>query len=140
LLNRLAERTAEHGLRLGYHNHWWEIEPRFGDLHAIEVLASLLDPAVFLEVDTYWAAVGGAQVPELLRRLGDRVQALHVKDGPGTKDAPNVAVGDGTMPVGEILAAAPDAWRIIEFDACAGDLFAQLAASRSYVSALEAAA
>lgn len=139
LLNALADRAARHGLRLGYHNHWWEIEPLFGERHAIEVLADLLDPAVFLEIDTYWAAVGGAEVPGLLRRLGDRVQALHLKDGPGTKHDPNVAVGGGTMPVPEILAAAPQAWPVVEFDSCAGDLFGELAASRSYLSAVEAA-
>ncbi len=139
LLNGLSEQAARHGMRLGYHNHWWEIEPTFGELHAIEVLAGLLDPAVFLEIDTYWAAVGGAQTPDLLRRLGDRVWALHVKDGPGVKDEPNVAVGRGTMPVSEILAAAPDVWRIVEFDACAGDLFAELAESHNFLSALEVA-
>ncbi|MFH8989747.1 sugar phosphate isomerase/epimerase family protein [Streptomyces sp. NPDC017940] len=140
-LNSLAERAAGHGLRLGYHNHWWEIEPRLGEhgaRHALEVLAGLLEPAVFLEVDTYWAAVGGADVPALLGRLGERVQALHLKDGPGTKEDPNVAVGGGTMPVPEVLAAAPDAWRVVEFDACAGDLLGELEASRAYVSALEA--
>ncbi|KUF14663.1 sugar phosphate isomerase/epimerase family protein [Streptomyces silvensis] len=140
-LNSLAARAGEHGLRLGYHNHWWEIEPRLADhggRHALEVLAELLDPAVFLEVDTYWAAVGGADVPALLGRLGERVAALHLKDGPGTKDDPNVAVGGGTMPVPEVLDAAPGAWRVVEFDACAGDLFGELQASRAYVSALEA--
>ncbi|EPH42588.1 sugar phosphate isomerase/epimerase [Streptomyces aurantiacus] len=141
-LNSLAGEADRHGLRLGYHNHWWEIEPRLeshGGRHALEVLAELLDPAVFLEVDTYWAAVGGADVPALLDRLGSRVEAVHLKDGPGTKDDPNVAVGGGTMPVPEVLAAAPAAWRVVEFDACAGDLLGELAASRTYVSALEAA-
>lgn len=140
-LGGLARDAARHGLRLGYHNHWWEVEPRLashGGRHALEVLAELLDPDVFLEVDTYWAAVAGADVPALLTRLGDRVEALHLKDGPGTKDDPNVAVGGGTMPVPEVLAAAPDAWRVVEFDACAGDLLGELAASRTYVSALEA--
>ncbi|MFF1380248.1 sugar phosphate isomerase/epimerase family protein [Streptomyces sp. NPDC058308] len=146
-LNSLAALAERHGIRIGYHNHWWEIEPRFdegeaGLLHAVEVLAELLDPAVFLEIDTYWAAVGGAEVPGLLRRLGDRVRALHLKDGPGTKEDPNVAVGGGTMPVPQILAAAPDAWRIVEFDSCADDadtLFAGLAASRTYLASLETA-
>ncbi|MGA4843554.1 sugar phosphate isomerase/epimerase family protein [Streptomyces sp. G45] len=137
-LNSLADRARRHGLRLGYHNHWWEVEPRLDGRHAIEALADLLDPAVFLEVDTYWAAVGGADVPALLGRLGSRVEALHLKDGPGTKEDPNVAVGGGTMPVPEVLAAAPDAWRVVEFDACAGDLLGELAASRRYVAALEA--
>ncbi|WP_282794342.1 sugar phosphate isomerase/epimerase [Streptomyces sp. CC224B] len=138
-LNSLAGTAARHGLRLGYHNHWWELEPRVDGRHALDVLAESLAPDVFLEVDTYWAAVGGADVPALLGRLGDRVQALHLKDGPGTKDDPNVAVGGGTMPVPELLAAAPDAWRVVEFDACAGDLFGELAASRAYLDALGAA-
>lgn len=140
-LNSLAAVAERHGIRIGYHNHWWEIEPRFGDRHAVDVLAELLDPAVFLEIDTYWAAVGGAEVPALLRRLGDRVRALHLKDGPGTKEDPNVAVGAGVLPVPEILAAAPDAWRIVEFDACAGDadaLFDALAASRAHLASLAA--
>ncbi|MFF8657261.1 sugar phosphate isomerase/epimerase family protein [Streptomyces huasconensis] len=144
-LNGLVGAADQRGLRVGYHNHWWEIEPRFEDRdgpHAVEVLAGLLDPAVFLEVDTYWAAVGGADVPALLRRLGGRVRALHLKDGPGTKEDPNVAVGGGIMPVPEILAAAPDAWRVVEFDSCAGGpdtLFDELAASRAYLTSLAAA-
>ncbi|MFF2847762.1 sugar phosphate isomerase/epimerase family protein [Streptomyces sp. NPDC058001] len=138
-LNGIAERAAPLGIRVGYHNHWWEIEPDVDGRHALEVLADLLAPDVFLEVDTYWAAVGGADVAALLGRLGDRVLALHVKDGPGIKGEPHVAVGTGAMPVPDILAASPGTWRIVEFDACAGDLFAELAASRAYVTALEAA-
>ncbi|MFJ2766999.1 sugar phosphate isomerase/epimerase family protein [Streptomyces sp. NPDC087300] len=165
-LNSLVEPARRHGVRVGYHNHWWEIEPRFGvngspddgggddgggndggdagsgTRHAVELLAELLDPAVFLEIDTYWAAVGGADVPALLRRLGDRVVALHLKDGPGTKEDPNVAVGEGTMGVPEIVAAAPRALRVVEFDACAGtadDLLDALAASRAYLTSLAAA-
>ncbi|MEV0148397.1 MULTISPECIES: sugar phosphate isomerase/epimerase [unclassified Nonomuraea] len=138
LLNGLAERAAAHGMRLGYHNHWWEIEPQVGERHALEELAGLLAPEVFLEVDTYWAAVGGADVPALLRRLGDRVSALHVKDGPGGKEAPHTAVGAGVMPVPEILAAAPaGAWRIVELDHCAGDVFEALAASHAYLRSLD---
>ena len=34
-----------------------------------------------LELDLYWASAGGADVVALLDRLGDRVVALHVKDG-----------------------------------------------------------
>ncbi|SOD63283.1 Sugar phosphate isomerase/epimerase [Streptomyces zhaozhouensis] len=139
LLNGLAETAAGHGLRLGYHNHWWELEPVIDGRHALEHLAELLDPAVFLEVDTYWAALGGADVPALLTALGDRVRALHVKDGPLTRDGAHLAVGAGAMPVPEVLAAAPEALRIIELDSCDTDLFDALAASRAYVTALEPA-
>jgi sugar phosphate isomerase/epimerase len=137
LLNGLAEKAAPYGIRLGYHNHWWEIEPRVGGRHAIEVLADELAPEVFLEIDTYWAAVGGADVPALLRRLGDRVLALHVKDGPGVKGEPHTAVGSGVMPVPDILAASPGAWRIVELDECATDMIEALAAGYAYLAGLE---
>jgi sugar phosphate isomerase/epimerase len=137
LLNGLSAKAAGYGLRLGYHNHWWEFEPRIDGVHAFEVLAAMTVPDVFFEVDTYWAAVGGAQVPDLLRRLGDKVLALHVKDGPVAKDEPHTAVGKGAMPVPEILAASPEAWRIVELDNCATDMFEALADSHAYLTALE---
>ncbi|MEU8320923.1 sugar phosphate isomerase/epimerase [Nonomuraea sp. NPDC048881] len=137
LLNGLAEQAAGHGMRIGYHNHWWEIEPRIDGRHAIEALADLLAPEVFLEIDTYWAAVGGADVPALLGRLAGRTLALHVKDGPMVKGEPHTAVGAGAMPVPEILAAAPDAWRIVELDTCATDLFTALADSHAHLTGLE---
>ncbi len=137
LLNGLSEQAEGYGLRLGYHNHWWEFEPLIDGVHALEVLAERLRPEVFLEIDTYWAAVAGARVPEVLRRLGDRVLALHVKDGPVVKGEPHTAVGDGAMPVGEILAASPRAWRVVELDSCATDVFEALARSHAYVTGLE---
>ncbi|SFE62260.1 Sugar phosphate isomerase/epimerase [Actinacidiphila alni] len=136
-LNGFAEKAAERGMRIGYHNHWWEIEPRFDGRTALEELADRLAPEVFLEVDTYWAAVGGADVPALLRTLGDRVLALHVKDGPGVKDQPHTAVGKGTIDVPSILAAAPHAQRIVELDTCAGDIFEAVADSLAYLTELE---
>ncbi|WP_214409765.1 sugar phosphate isomerase/epimerase family protein [Sphaerisporangium fuscum] len=139
LLNGLAEQAASYGMRVGYHNHWWEIEPKIDGRHALEVLAGLLAPEVFLEIDTYWAAVGGADVPSLLGRLGDRVLALHVKDGPGVKGEPHTAVGEGIIHVPGILAAAPEAWRIVELDHCATDIVEALAASHAYLSRLERA-
>ncbi|MEE4542801.1 sugar phosphate isomerase/epimerase [Streptomyces sp. V4-01] len=137
LLNGFAEKAASRGIRIGYHNHWWEIEPRFAGRTALEVLATLVAPEVFLEVDTYWAQVGGADVPELLGRLGGKVLALHVKDGPGVRDEPHVAVGAGVIDVPAILAAAPDALRIVELDSCATDVFDAVAASHAYLTALE---
>jgi sugar phosphate isomerase/epimerase len=136
-INEISARAAGHGLRLGYHNHEWELAAIVEGRHGLEVLADLLAPEVFLEVDTYWAAVGGADVPALLRRLSKRVLALHVKDGPLVRGEPNVAVGRGLMPVPEVLAAAPEALRVVEMDACATDIVQALAESRTYLAELE---
>jgi sugar phosphate isomerase/epimerase len=137
---RLAEAAAwaaGEGLRLGYHNHHWELSQLVDGRPALEVLADGLPAEVFLEVDIYWAAVGGVDVPDLLKRLGKRVRYLHVKDGPSTKDDPMTAVGSGTLPIPDILAAAPpDAWRIVELDRCATDMLAAIADSYHYLSGL----
>lgn len=136
-LNAAAKRAADLGLTVGYHNHWWELRNKIGDRTAFEVFADQLDPELVLEVDTYWAAAGGADVPALLTALGDRVTALHVKDGDlATDPSGQVPAGQGRAPVADILAAAPDALRVIEFDAYAGDIFEGLAASHAYVSGL----
>ncbi|MFF4901466.1 sugar phosphate isomerase/epimerase family protein [Streptomyces sp. NPDC001068] len=134
-INAAARAAADHGLRIGYHNHDFELSTLHGGRPALEILADLLDTDVLLEVDTYWAATGGQDVPGLLRRLGDRVRHLHVKDGPVNKEDPQVAVGSGRMPVPEILAAAPAVeWHIVELDQCATDLFDAMAQSLAYLT------
>jgi sugar phosphate isomerase/epimerase len=143
-LNEAAARAADHGLRLGYHNHDFELSSQVAGRPALEVLADALDPAIILEVDTYWAAVGGQSngsppgefVPALLGRLGDRVRYLHVKDGPVTRDDPMTAVGSGRMPVADILAACPSAeWHVVELDRCATDMLTAVEDSLAWLAA-----
>jgi sugar phosphate isomerase/epimerase len=133
-LNEGAARAAGRGLRFGYHNHAFELAVVDGRT-GLEALADALDPAVLLEVDTYWAAVGGQDVPALLGRLGDRVRYLHVKDGPVTKDDPMTAVGGGRMPVADILAASLSAeWRVVELDRCATDVLTAVRDSLTWLT------
>ena len=99
-INDAAAKAAGHGLRIGYHNHHFELESKFDGRHALEVFADHLAPEVVLEVDTYWAYAGGADVPALLERLGERVVALHIKDGDGTLDTKKqVPAGSGVIPI-----------------------------------------
>lgn len=133
-LNAVAERAADRGVVVGYHNHWWELESSIGGRPALEVLADALAPGVVLEVDTYWAEVGGVPAADLLRRLGDRVTHLHVKDGPVSRDTmAQLPAGRGVVPVVEILAAAPSAVRVVEFDDYDGDIFAGLTESLAFL-------
>ena len=140
-LGELARQAADAGLRLGYHNHAFELANRIDGVPALEVLAAELDDAelddtVVLEVDTYWAAVGGVDPVGLLERLGERVQLIHVKDGPGTAEpSDQVAVGDGSIDVAGILAAAPQARRVAELD----DIWQAVARSFAFLSAEVAA-
>jgi sugar phosphate isomerase/epimerase len=133
-LNAAAKTAADHGLQVGYHNHHFEFESMINGVHALEVLAAQLAPEVVLEVDTYWAYAGGADVPALLTRLGDRVVALHIKDGDGSLDpTKQVPVGSGVLPVWDIIAAAPEALRVVELDGSQTDLFDAVRSSREFL-------
>ncbi|WP_213816694.1 sugar phosphate isomerase/epimerase [Glaciihabitans sp. dw_435] len=138
-INEIAAAGAAEGLTIGYHNHWWETENLIEGKPALEVFAEYLDPAVILEVDTYWAEVGGAPAAALLERLGSRVTAIHVKDGAvNQNDKEQVAVGSGKIGVLDILAAAPEALRVVELDDFDGDVFDALRDSYAYLTANDA--
>ena len=133
-LNGAAKIASGHGVRVGYHNHWWELESRFDDRSAFELFAEQLDPELVLEVDTYWATAGGEDAAALLGRLGERVHAIHVKDGGLSTDASGqVPAGQGSVPITAVLAAAPKALRVVEFDAFDGDIFEAIAGSYAYL-------
>lgn len=134
-LNRVSAIAADIGITIGYHNHWWELAYKVDGTSALEALADNLDPAVILEVDTYWSAVGGVDPVGLLQRLGDRVQFIHVKDGDASQDtSKQQPAGSGVVPVVDVLAAAPQAVRVVEFDDYAGDIFEGLTASVAFLT------
>jgi len=136
-LNRAAVVAAGHGLTVGYHNHALEIATRFDGRTALEVLAESLDDAVVIELDTYWAAVGGEDPVALVERLGGRLVALHIKDGPATDDPKDqVAVGAGVLPIRRIVEAAPSsALLVVELDDSRQEIFGAVEASRGFLVA-----
>lgn len=138
-LSALAPRAADHGLTLGYHNHAFEFSNRIDGVSAYEVFADALSDDVVLELDTYWVQVGGDDPVAIIGKYGDKVQFLHVKDGDGSHDdKKQVAVGNGIMPIREIIAAAPDAQHVIELDDHEGDVFQAVTDSYSFLQGARA--
>lgn len=142
-LNAVAAQAATHSLRVGYHNHEHELTTTIDGTPALEMFADLLDPAVRLEVDLYWATASGVDPVQLLGRLGDRVIAVHVKDGPirpgiTSQQLPQdqQPAGHGDVPLTELIATATAAeYAVIEFDHYAGDIFTGIADSYRYLTA-----
>ena len=133
-LNAAAVIAATHGVTIGYHNHAHELRSVIGSRPALELLAEELSPEIGLEVDTFWAEAGGQDAVGLLGRLGTRVVAIHVKDGATTLDVKDqTAVGAGSLPIRQILDAAPQALRVIELDDTVGDRFQAIADSFDYL-------
>ncbi len=139
-LNSAAQQAAPRGMVVGYHNHAWEAASMIDGVTGLEQLAGLLEPEVVLEVDTFWATVGGQDPAALLQRLADRVQLIHLKDGPISNDVlSQLPVGSGAMDIPAVLRAATAVQvPVVEFDAYAGDIFEGLARSLAYLNRTEA--
>ncbi|MEW1811979.1 sugar phosphate isomerase/epimerase [Pseudarthrobacter phenanthrenivorans] len=140
-LNQAAKKGAEYGIRVGYHNHAWELESIIDGRTALEYFESLLDPELVLEVDTYWVAVGGQDPVDILAKLGDRVKFIHIKDGPLTRDnKAQQPAGQGKVPVMDVIAAATSLEvGVVEFDDYAGDIFDGIAQSLAFLNTNAAA-
>ena len=135
-LNTAAEACRRAGLGFGYHNHWMEMAD-FGGKRAYQVMNAELDPAILFEVDTYWVKVAGLDPAAVVAELGPRARLLHFKDGPGTREAPMVALGSGVMDFPALVKAARYLETpIVEFDRCAGDILADLKQSFDYLKSL----
>ncbi|HUS47504.1 MAG TPA: sugar phosphate isomerase/epimerase [Phycisphaerae bacterium] len=150
LVRSAAERFAQarqllapHGVRLVYHNHWWEMKRLDGQL-AYDLFFQTAGEAL-AEIDVYWAAVGQAvfgegDVVELVGRYRSRLPLMHLKDGPltgGEPRAANVAVGSGAMDIPACVKAAdPDVleWLIVEFDSCETDILQAVRDSYDYIT------
>jgi sugar phosphate isomerase/epimerase len=119
-INAVVPVAADRGIRIGYHNHDCEFAQKIGGRTAYDLLVDALDPAVVLEVDTYWAAFGGEDVVALLTGLGDRVRFLHVKeDGTNPFDVAEVVglAGSLELPVVEVVVHEGDVFPLIERNA-----------------------
>jgi sugar phosphate isomerase/epimerase len=136
--NRAAVVAASHGLQLGIHNHWWEMRHSEGVL-PYQLLLAELDPAIFFELDTYWAKVAGRDPVAVLAELGPRAPLIHIKDGQATAEQPMpmAALGDGALDVRAIVAAAAHAeWLVVELDEVAGSMDTAVERSFRYLAAL----
>jgi sugar phosphate isomerase/epimerase len=68
------------GLKFAFHPHLAEFN-RVAGLSAIDQILGMTDPhRVFVELDFFWAAMAGVDVPRLLRRYNGRFPLGHIKD------------------------------------------------------------
>lgn len=124
-INDAARFAHGFGIRVGYHNHDFEFRQLVDGVPAWELLVQLLDDEVVLELDTYWASVGGADVFELIPRIGDRIRFLHVKNEPPDPDDPAPLGVDITGRMVEIIALARDHLELVVVEVVVddGDVF-----------------
>ncbi len=125
MLENAAKAMKAEGVKLCYHNHDHEFTTYFNGMTVYDMLLAYA-PDLYMELDVGWATYAGYYAPDLIRRLGDRIQLMHFKDflpgGPvkhtvpmldpelvKTYDMPNFcSLGSGALPVHECLKACVD--------------------------------
>jgi sugar phosphate isomerase/epimerase len=138
-LGDLARLFAGPGLGFGYHNHAFEFGPLDGTT-VWDVLVSELPADVVLELDVYWASVGGRDPETLIRANGDRIRLLHMKDRASGSEPHDAPAGEGTLAfpgIVEAAAAAGIEWYIAEQDEPA-DPLADVSRALRYLESLAA--
>lgn len=118
LLCEAQAAAASRGMELAFHNHWWEWNTRFENgQYPYDVLLEGC-PEVVIEMDIYWAHVAGQNPAQLLERFGDRVKAIHLKDGPGVPrvEAVQLPLGEGIVDYQAALGATAARWHVLELD------------------------
>jgi sugar phosphate isomerase/epimerase len=114
-----AERAAEQGLRLGFHNHDGELAVLEDGSSVLERLLGVEEGRLFLELDLGWVWYAGGDPLALLERAGGRAPLVHVKDLRNDDGPVHVPLGAGEVDYGRLLAAAGSAgveWLILEQD------------------------
>ena len=79
-LNEIGRRCNQEGIRFGYHNHAHEFEKVAGTTMMDYFIANTDPQNVFIEMDVYWAVVGGAAPVEYMQKYPGRFELLHIKD------------------------------------------------------------
>jgi sugar phosphate isomerase/epimerase len=142
-LNWSGEQCKKAGLEFYYHHHNFEFDPKF---RAIDVLHDKLGKDVKLEIDCFWASVGGTDPARFIEQWSGRLFALHLKDK--AKGTPNsyetdqvkheefMEVGAGVIDWSKVLKAAERAGAkhfYVEQDYTPGDPIESLKKSYAFL-------
>jgi sugar phosphate isomerase/epimerase len=144
-----GETCRKAGLGLVYHAHAFEYEP----VEGVRPIDVLLDETpkdlVGLELDFFWATIGGGDPMAMLGKHAGRIPLVHLKDlAPGTpvqyddSKVPHEAfkeIGRGTIDWARLLPAARQAgvqYFYVEQDYCSGSPLDSLRISRETIARL----
>jgi len=113
-LERVGRLCASAGLRLCYHNHFWEIAD---DCRELRYICAHTDAAhVSLCLDVAWVRRAGGDPAATVRTFLDRIGYLHLKD---TTDEGWAELGAGSVDLQGVLQAIggrPFPWLVVEQD------------------------
>lgn len=133
-INAAAARAADQGIRVGYHNHDFEFRQQVDGVQAYQILTDALDDRVVLELDTFWASMGGADVFELIPALAGRLRYVHVTNEPPDDDDPPPLGPPVTGRMSEVVSLAQPLVEMVVLEIVVhdGDVFPALARNAEF--------
>jgi len=140
---KIAGAARDSGLRLGFHNHWSELQPLATGATFLDLLRELPPDLLWLELDLGWIWFADADPVTELEVSSGRCPLVHVKDFRSREHGDDVPVGDGLVGYERVLPAAVAAgaeWLIVEEDEVGEDPFAAVERSLQAVRRILAAA
>lgn len=139
-LKRICSLYQDEGLKVLYHHHYWEygLLPS-GETKMQYIFEKVKDLSFIL--DTYWTAQCGIDPAEQMKKLGDRLYGLHLRDlkmaKSGLKMKPeNCELGKGLLDIRKIVAQAEEQKAVyLALEQKCDDPFKSLEISTSYLNA-----
>ena len=83
--SELAAKARENGMSLLYHNHDFEFASKIDGKYPYDILFEELNGLLDPQPDTCWMNYGGVNPSEYLRKYGNRINVVHLKDFVCTK-------------------------------------------------------
>jgi sugar phosphate isomerase/epimerase len=81
LFNKCGELCKTHGMRFGYHNHWFEFNTVLNGQKMYDIILQKTDPALVVQqLDMGNLYNGGAIAIAVIMQYPDRFELMHVKD------------------------------------------------------------
>jgi len=124
LLNDIGAALKKEGIQLGYHNHHREFQV-FNGQYGLDLMYGNADAEnLKVELDCFWASVAGVNPAEYIRKYGERMFLLHMKDR-RDNDPEKIAkdifdcteVGYGTIDFKSVIALGKEfgtQWYVVE--------------------------
>jgi sugar phosphate isomerase/epimerase len=143
--SQVGEKLYAADLTFSYHNHSFELV-RFGKRTGLDIIYDESDPRYLqAEIDTYWIQHGGADPAAWVRKMNNRMPAVHLKDmvvvanETSRGDQIMAEIGEGNLNWSAILQACQDIgveWYVVEQDTCQRDPFESLEISYNNLQTL----
>ncbi len=102
-LNKGAELAAKSGLKMGYHNHFWEFRQLEDGSRGLDILLTRTEKEIAFELDLFWTEKSGVSSTDYFATYPGRFPLWHVKDMDKANTAPVTGPGQDQKPLTEIL-------------------------------------